>query len=245
MKIAKLLQVLAENDDYLVLDKPAGLLVVRDRWDKTQETLHDLVQGYLKGKAWPVHRLDKEASGLVAFAKNAKTRTFLEKQFQQSAVEKLYWVLTEGEMEEDTGTVHLGISEEPQHPGKMRVGGKNAKPSLTHFEVLERFKGLTYAKVRPESGRQHQIRVHFQSLGYPIVCDSIYGSSRAYYLSQMKRFYKQKNDQPEKPLMNRLALHAYQLTFLDARGESQTIVSPLPKDFTVFLKYLRKFWGVG
>jgi len=245
MKNTDIFEILLETDEFLALDKPSGLLVVRDRWDKSQETLLDLVCSYLGKSAWPVHRLDKEASGIVLFAKEQKARTFFEKQFQEREIEKNYDVLVQGETDQDGGSIDLSLSEDLDHPGRMKVGGKRGKHSLTRFEVLERFKGITYLKVYPLTGRQHQIRVHLQALGHPVICDPFYGSGRPYYLSEMKRFYKRKEEEPEKPLMGRLALHASQLTFSTPQGDAQTIESPLPKDFVVFLKYLRKFWGRG
>jgi 23S rRNA pseudouridine955/2504/2580 synthase/23S rRNA pseudouridine1911/1915/1917 synthase len=239
------IDILLETDELLALDKPAGLLAVRDRWDKAQETLVDFVRSYLGKNAWAVHRLDKEASGVILFAKNSATRTSLEQQFQKREVHKNYHVFIQGEIDQDKGTIDLNLSEDPERPGRTKVDRKKGKPSLTHFVVLERFKGVTYLKVTPMTGRQHQIRVHLQALGHPVICDALYGSGRPYYLSEMKRFYKVKKDEPEKPLMSRLALHAERLTFLTLEDTVQTVESPLPKDFVVFLKYLRKFWGRG
>lgn len=236
-------KILLETEEFLALDKPAGLLVIRDRWDKVQETLLDFVRSHLGKNAWAVHRLDKEASGVILFAKNSTTRTYLEQQFQKREIHKSYDVLVQGEIDQDNGSIELSLTEDWERPGRVKVDKKRGKHSLTRFEVLERFKGVTLLKVHPLTGRQHQIRVHLQALGYPVICDALYGSSRPYYLSEMKRFYKEKKDQPEKPLMNRLALHAVRLTFLTLEGSVQTIEAPLPKDFVVFLKYLRKFWG--
>ncbi len=243
MKIINPLSIIHENETFLALDKPSGLLVVRDRWDKDEPTLMGRVQEYLGKVAWPVHRLDRDASGIILFAKTAKARTHLEKQFQGRHVEKFYDVFTEGDIPEDKGSIHLSLSESPKQPGRMVIKGKAAKDALTEYEVLERFKGVTYLKVHPLTGRQHQIRVHMKSLGCPVICDPWYGSGKAYYLSEMKRFYKRKEKEPEKPLMGRLALHARSLTFLDLEENSFTVEAPLPKDFVIFLKYLRKFWA--
>lgn len=252
MKNLNSLKIIHENDVFLALDKPSGLLVVPDRWDKEQETLMNQVHSYLNGPdaanhsrytAWPVHRLDKDASGIILFAKDARTRTYLEKQFHSRHVHKVYDALVEGDVPEDKGTIHLSLSEDTKRPGRMKVGGKAAKDALTDYEVIERFRGITYLRVSPLTGRQHQIRVHLKSLGCPILCDPWYGSAKPYYLSEMKRFYKIKDKELEKPLMGRLALHAREISFLDSNEEAVTLEAPLPKDFTVFLKYLRKFWA--
>lgn len=239
----KFLNILKENEHFIAVNKPSGLITINDRWDRAKETLVDRVAVYLGAKAWAVHRLDKDASGVILLAKDATARTHFEKQFQGREVKKCYHVFVEGEVGEDSGQIDLGISEDPERPGKMKIGGRNAKSSHTHFEVLERFDGVTLLKVTPKTGRQHQIRVHFQALGHPVLCDPLYGSEKPYYLSEMKRFYKFKEDKPEKPLMGRLALHAGQISFLDMKENWETIDAPLPKDFVVFLKYLRKFWG--
>jgi 23S rRNA pseudouridine1911/1915/1917 synthase len=242
MKKSNLYEILLDEADFLILNKSSGLLVVPDRWDRAKETLRDMIQAKFGPEVWPVHRLDKDASGVLLFSKSKDSRTFLEKQFRKREVNKIYHIFVQGELEKDEGTITYCISEDRDRPGLVKVGGKHAKDATTHYEVLERFRGLTYVKVMPLTGRQHQIRLHFKALGNPVLCDSLYGSEDGYYLSDMKKHYKGKEDEPEKPLMGRLALHALQLTFLREDGTEVLAEAPLPKDFLVFLKYLRKFW---
>lgn len=242
MKVQKRLNILYEDDEILALDKPSGLLVVPDRWDKKQETLMDHVRNYLKSQAWPAHRLDQEASGVVLFAKNPKCRTFLGRQFEKREVKKVYEVLVQGTVSDPEGVIRFCISEDPRRPGRVRTGGRYGKDATTDFQVLECFRAITLLEVRPLTGRQHQIRIHLQAVGHPVLCDPLYGSPKPFYLSEMKRFYKYKEEEEEKPLMGRLALHAREITFRKMDDKEQSIQTNLPKDFGVFLKYLRKFW---
>ncbi|MBI3277190.1 MAG: RNA pseudouridine synthase [Chlamydiae bacterium] len=242
MKTQKQVTILYEDEKIFALDKPSGLLVIRDRWDKNEEILKDWVIKKLGKPAWPVHRLDRDASGVILFAKDSPTRNFIEQQFQDRKIHKIYHVFVQGEVADSQGRIDFPLRPDPHHPGRVEMS-KVGKDSLTEYEVCERFKGVTFLKVMPHTGRQHQIRVHLQSIGFPVLCDFFYGSGRPYCLSEMKRFYKRKEDELEKPLMDRLALHASEITFLMEDGTPKTIEAPLPKDFSIFLKYLKKFWG--
>lgn len=240
--------ILFEDDAIIAFDKPSGLLVAPDRWDKDRENLMKSVHEVLSPGIFNVHRLDADTSGVLLCAKTKAALDRLCGQFQSRDVAKQYLAITRGAPREDQGTVQKSIVPDLQRPGRMRVAS-HGKPAETQFEVVERWsRGAqgrrTYALLKcvPLTGRTHQIRVHLAYLGCPIVADTFYGDGGGLLLSELKKKYKQKKDEPERPLVGRLALHAERLTLRHpVSGDPLTIVAPLPKDFEIALKYLRKF----
>lgn len=236
-------KIIYEDTHFVVVDKPAGLLTIPDRWDKTKVSLLGMMNETLGSSLRLVHRLDKETSGLILFAKDLESQREMSRQFEKREISKSYFALVEGEVKEPSGKIGLPLEEDPQHAGVTRVDPKRGKPSITLYEVLERFRGFTYLQVRPLSGRTHQIRVHLVALGYPLAVDSLYGRRSALYLSELKPNFKRKEG-GEKPLISRLTLHAGGLSFKNRDGHTITLEAPLPKDLTLALKYLRKFKSV-
>ena len=233
-----------EDEAILAYDKPSGLLIAPDRRDKSSPNLMELVLAAHGAGVANVHRIDAEASGIVLFAKTKPALDFLSGQFQSKTVEKAHLALTSGLPEQDTFTVELVLKEDEAAPGRMCVVKKHGKTAVTEFRVLERFAGR-YALVecKPQTGRPHQIRVHLAASGTPVLQDPFYGNGTDLLLSDLKRGYKGRAD--EQPLMRRLALHAASLTLTHpVNRERVTLSAPLPDDFAVALKYLRKF-GVG
>lgn len=231
--------ILYENDDMIVVNKPAGLLTIPDRFDEHLPSLSSILEKRY-GKIWVVHRLDKDTSGVIVFAKNESAHKFLSEQFLTRKTEKIYFGLVAGRIWEKEGTVDTPIMEDPKKKGKM-VTGKKGKEALTKFEVLESFNLYTYLKIQIFTGRTHQIRVHLKSIGHPIAMDEVYGSSKPFYLSFIKKKYHTgKFQEEEKPLMSRMALHAFSLSFPDKNGQRLSFEAPLPKDFNAVLNQLRK-----
>ncbi len=236
-------EILYEDSHLVVVNKPAGILTIPDRWNKTKISLLGTMRETLSSSLRLVHRLDKETSGLILFAKDLESQREISRQFQTHAVTKTYYALVEGELAEKSGRIEQPIAEDPLRPGKTEVAGKRGKPSLTLYGVLEKFRGFTLLLVKPLSGRTHQVRVHLASIGYPLAVDQFYGHRQALYLSELKPGYKRK-EEGEKPLIDRLTLHAVGLRFRNLDGREITVESPLPKDFQVTLKQLRKFRGL-
>jgi RluA family pseudouridine synthase len=242
--------VLFEDDAVIAFDKPSGLLIAPDRWDKSRENLMDLVHEKMGHGVANVHRIDADTSGLVLCAKTKPALDFLSGQFQSKTVAKRYHALTVGLPPTNEFTVDLVLKEDDAKPGRMCVVKKHGKASVTECIVLERFPqpagrpGFGWLECRPQTGRTHQIRVHLAATGTPILNDPFYGNDARLLLSDLKRGYKGRDD--EKPLMSRLALHAAGLTFTHpVSREKMTLESPLPNDLEVALKYLRKFTGPG
>jgi len=232
-------EIVYEDQNLVVVNKPAGLLTVPDRWDETKISLLGVMNETLSSSLRLVHRLDKETSGLILFAKHVEAQREISRQFEAREIEKSYLALVEGEVSETEGTIELPLDEDPQHPGMTRVDEKRGKPSVTRYEAAERFRGFTLLRVRPLSGRTHQIRVHLAAKGYPLAVDSLYGRREALYLSELKPDYKKKKE-GERPLISRLTLHAAGLHFTTPRGQEMRLEIPPPKDLRVVLKYLRK-----
>ena len=238
--------VLFEDDAVIAFDKPSGLLIAPDRRDKSRENLMELVHARWGPDTANVHRIDDETSGLVLCAKTKPALDFLSGQFQSKTVGKTYHAITVGLPATDEFTVDLVLKEDDAKPGRMCVVKKHGQASVTEFIVLEKYPqpagrpSFAYLECRPLTGRTHQIRVHLAATGTPVLNDPLYGDATPLLLSNLKRGYKGRLD--ERPLIPRLALHAGALTFTHpVSREQQTITSPLPKDFEVALKYLRKF----
>ena len=232
--------IIYEDDALLVFDKPSGLLVAPDRWDKQRENLMALVHAKLGHGVANVHRLDADTSGVLLCTKTKAALDFLSGQFQAKIAEKVYHALVVGAAAPDEFTVELALRGDEGRPGLMRAVKKGGKPSVTRFRVLERFASFSWLECRPLTGRTHQLRVHLAACGLPILNDAFYGNDTRLLLSGLKRGYKGRRN--ERPLISRLALHASELTVTHPETrERMTLRAPLPKEFTVALKYLRRF----
>ncbi|MBI5916061.1 MAG: RluA family pseudouridine synthase [Bacteroidetes bacterium] len=238
------LDIVFEDEDIVVVNKPANLLTIPDRFSPQKPNLyHQLNERF--GKIFTVHRLDRETSGILIFAKTEEAHKELSRQFQEHLVDKIYFALVEGVMHQPEGLIDKPLGQHPTHPEKMAVV-KHGKPSRTRYKVVQHFKNYTFVEATIETGRTHQIRVHFQSIGYPLAVDALYGRKQAFLLSdvKLKKFKLSKLQDEELPIMSRTTLHAGKLTFAHPRtGEPMTMTAELPKDFSAVLKQLQK-WGV-
>lgn len=235
----------------LVLNKPAGLLVAPDRWDPDRHNLAALLRAAVAAPApWcralqiqyvaNAHRLDADTSGLLVFALSREALGSLVNQFRLRTVEKEYLAIVQGQPPEDAFLVDLPIRDDQHRPGLMRTARSAGKAALSRFEVVERYRAYALVRARPETGRQHQIRVHLKAAGHPIVGDADYGGEPL-LLSRLKKKYHESAG-GERPLIGRQALHAHRLKFAHpATGARMELEAELPKDFAVALKYLRRF----
>ncbi len=232
------LDIISENDHFLVINKPAGLLSIPDRFGK-DPSVKSILQEHL-GKIFTIHRLDKETSGLIIFAKDEVTHKDLSQKFESREVEKHYVGLVNGTLMNMKGTIDVPIMEVPGKTTLM-MPHKKGKPSITDYKVLEEFGLYSWVQFQIHTGRTHQIRVHSKYLGNSIVCDGLYGEGRPVLLSSIKRKFKlSKNELEEKPLLNRLALHSLQLKFTDVKGIKHELEAPIPKDLKALIAQLRK-----
>ena len=232
-------EIIYIDDDMLIADKPSGITVIPERFNTAKPSVQSILEEK-NGKLWVVHRIDRETTGLVCFARNEAAHKNLSKQFETRTVQKIYKALVSGRMEGKEGEIDSPIMERPNKLGTMMVHPKG-KEALTLFEVEEQFQNCALLNVEIKTGRTHQIRVHFAAVGHALLVDSIYSTNSAFLLSSIKKKYKQ-SDPEERPTLGRLSLHAYSLS-LDqpVTGERMTFTSPLPHDFLTTIKLLRKY----
>lgn len=228
-----------EEDEHLVaINKPAGLLTIPDREGKETSLKQILKTKY--GNIFTVHRLDKETSGIVVFAKNEEAHKLLSQLFEARETNKIYNGFVTGTPFQPSGVVNEPIAEHPVKKGLMTVY-KKGKESITEYEVLENFRLYSWMCFKILTGRTHQIRVHMKHLGHPVVCDEWYGDGKPVFISSIKRkkFNLSKYEEAERPILSRLALHASELKF-QLGNKTYKLEAELPKDLRALLQQLRK-----
>jgi 23S rRNA pseudouridine1911/1915/1917 synthase len=231
--------IIFENADFVVLDKPAGLLSIPDREGKDPSVKSWLKEKY--GNILTVHRLDRDTSGLILFAKTGSAHKHLSMAFEERTVEKIYLGIVQGSLSQPQGSVDAPLMEHPVKKGTIVVN-KKGKASLTDYEVKEDLGLYSLVQFLIHTGRTHQIRVHMQSLGHPIVCDELYGDARPVLISSFKKNFRlSRSEEEERPILSRLALHAALLHFQDEQGAYHTFEAPLPRDMKAMLQQLRKW----
>ncbi len=232
-------EIIFENDDFAAINKPAGMLTIPDRHDELLPSLYKSLQKQYE-KIYIVHRLDKDTSGIILFAKNEPAHKYFSNLFEHRDIQKSYLGIVNGSMQNTKGIIDEPILEHPVNKGIMIIN-KKGKPSLTEYEVLEDYGLYSLLKFTIHTGRTHQIRVHMKYTGHPIVCDELYGNGQPVLLSSFKKKYKSSQDEEaEKPLLGRLALHSYQLKFTDAAGTNYDLIAEMPKDMKALLNQLKK-----
>lgn len=233
-----MLEILFEDEDMIVINKPAGVLSIPDRFGK-ELSIKSLLQDKY-GSIFTVHRLDQSTSGLIIFAKHAEAHKELSVLFEGRTIEKKYLGLVMGRPEA-TGKIEAAIMEHPIKKGQMYIHVKG-KPALTTYEVVTYYKRYALVSFQIHTGRTHQIRVHAKQIGHPIVADEIYGDGEKLLLSSIKKknFKLSKSEDEEKPLLARHALHAHTLKLV-FKGKEFSFEAPLPKDLAATIKQLDKW----
>jgi RluA family pseudouridine synthase len=213
------MKILYQDEHLLVLDKPAGLPVLPDGWEKEAPYLvRQLEEGF--GKILIVHRLDKITSGVMVFARDAETHRALNIQFENHEAHKNYHALVEGNPKWDEKIAKHPLRANVGHKHRTMVDNKNGKPSETYFRVIKRYPGSALMEAKPVTGRTHQIRVHAYALGHPLVGDLLYGAQ-------------------EIPGILRPMLHAQSLSFIHpVTKERLRFTAPHPPDFEEAIKQL-------
>ena len=231
--------IVFENEKFVAINKPSGLLTIPDRHNESLNSIYKTLQQQYD-KIFIVHRLDKDTSGIILFAKDEATHKFLSQLFEQRNVEKYYLGIIQGTLQDKKGIVEEPIMEHPIKKGIMVVHTKG-KPSITEYEMVEDYGIYSLVQFKINTGRTHQIRVHMKHLGHPILCDEIYGDAKPILLSSFKKKFKlSRHDEEERPLLSRLALHSYQLKFKDLENQEFDLKAELPKDMRALLQQLKK-----
>ena len=224
------LDVVYEDDDLLVVNKPKGM-VVHPAAGNPDNTLVNALLAHcgdslsgINGVIRPgiVHRIDKDTSGLLVVAKNDAAHRGLAAQIKDHSFTREYLAVVVGNLRDDTGTVNAPIGRDPKNRKKQAVTDKNSRTAVTHFTVVERYPGYTYVRVQLETGRTHQIRVHMAHIGHPVAGDTVYGGAKNTCGLQGQ------------------CLHAAKLGFIHpTTGEYMEFTSDLPDYFTEFLRRLQ------
>lgn len=230
--------IIFEDEHIVALNKPSGLLAIPDREGK-EDSLKKLLKNKY-GEIFVVHRLDRDTSGIIVFARKEEMHKRLSLQFENRETKKIYHGLVIGKPSEPKGVINEPIAEHSSKKGLMTVH-KRGKESITEYELLEGFRLYSWMQFQILTGRTHQIRVHMKHLGYPLVCDELYGDGKPVFISQLKKKYNlSKSELEERPLLNRLALHALQLSFKGIKGKDYNLEAPPQKDLKAVLNQLRK-----
>ena len=224
------LDILYEDKDVLIVNKPKGM-VVHPSAGHYSNTLVNAVMYHCRGqlsgingvlRPGIVHRIDMDTTGALVVCKNDASHQALAEQLAVHSITRKYRALVHGNIREDEGTVTGAIGRHPTDRKKMAVNEKNGKPAVTHYRVLERFGAYTYIECELETGRTHQIRVHMASIGHPLVGDTVYGPKKCPF-----------------PKLQGQTLHAMVLGFRHPRtGEYLEVTAPLPQYFEKLLAEL-------
>jgi 23S rRNA pseudouridine955/2504/2580 synthase len=224
--------ILWEDKDFFVLNKPPFLSTLQDRNDPVN--LLGLAKQY-SSDAQACHRLDKDTSGAIAFAKNPEAYRHLSMQFEHREVSKIYHAVIDGIQNFKDELVDAPIVK--MDDGIAKISKREGKPAQTYFTSLRSYRFHTLVECRPVTGRMHQIRVHLAFLKAPITGDEQYGG-KPFFLSSVKRGFNLKKATEEQPLINRMALHAYALEFTNLTGEKVRVEAPYPKDMQALIRQL-------
>ncbi len=249
--MGKGIEIVYEDDAVVAVNKPPGLASIPGRGEKG--SLLEQLAGRLglpsSGDTDPrlrvVHRLDKDTSGVMLFARNIDAQRMISHQFQNNTVEKQYVALVIGRPATGEGEIDAPIAPDRHHVGAMVIH-KRGKPARTLWKIEEGFRGMTLIRCFPKTGKTHQIRVHLKHLGHPLAVDELYGPppgehGHGVFLSSFKRGYRLGKRQEERPLISRLTLHAEKLRVeLPGKGVVE-LVAEMPKDFRATLAMLRKY----
>ena len=236
--------VIYSDEHFVVLNKKSGILIAADRYNQDAPRL-DLLASEEFGRLYAVHRIDKDTSGLIVYARTPEAQQNLSVQFEKRLVQKTYHALVYGHpLWQD---LHVDLALQPDGDARHRtVANKRfGKPSVTDFHVIGNCGPYSWIEAKPKTGRTPQIRVHLAENGFSIVCDPLYGGNqKPVRLSEIKRKWNG-DEEEERPLLSRLALHAYKIEFTHpATGEKVSFTAPYPKDMDATRKQLAKIFGV-
>ena len=237
------IKIVYEDEDIIVIDKPAGMVVHPGKGNETNTLVNALLH-YTnsladtgeKTRPGIVHRLDKDTSGLIVIAKNDRAQRKLRRQFDSKEIYRIYWALVWGDFAEEKGTIDEPIARSRKNPIKFVVD-PHGRRAITHFKVLQRFQYVTLLEIKLETGRTHQIRVHMRYLNHPVVGDQLYNGRETQLLNLPSNL--RKRGEHLLKLLPYQTLHAKKLTFLHPRTNKRvSFEAELPENFSAALQKL-------
>ncbi len=232
-------QVLWGDDSLLVINKPSGLRTIPDGYNPSLPHLNGLLQAAY-GRVWVVHRLDKETSGIILFARSAEAHRLLNQQFEERKIKKEYHAIVIGMPEWETLAIALPLTVDGDRKHRTVVNHQAGKPAATDTGVLQRLGVFTLLAALPHTGYTHQIRAHLAAVSLPILNDPLYKSLEPETQAQI-----QARQQTSALPIRRLALHAYQITFTHpVIGQTMTVQAPYPEDFDETVAVLKSMAAV-
>ncbi len=236
-KMAVTIEIIYQDDDIVVVNKPSGVSVTKDRGgDIDLKAAMEEQNPVLAEGLRLVHRIDKETSGVMVLARNKETQSRLSSGFAKRKVKKTYLAIVSGFVAEDEGIIEDKLMRNPRDDKRMLIH-KRGKAAVTKWSLIADFGPYALLRVCPLTGRTHQIRMHMKYAGMPLAIDPLYGGKKGIMLSEVKPNYQSKADREEKPLMDRLTLHSYQLQL---EGYEGVFVGGLDKNFAAAVKMLSK-----
>ncbi|MBX2964012.1 MAG: RNA pseudouridine synthase [Cyclobacteriaceae bacterium] len=225
--------IIWESEDFIACNKPPFISTLEDRSDTLN--LLKVAREYCPS-AQACHRLDKDTSGVILFAKNPESYRHMSIQFEKRVVEKLYHAVVDGIHDFKNELVDAPIAK--QDDGTVRISKRDGKSAQTYFSTLQVYRMHTLLECKPITGRMHQIRIHLTTLNSPITGDDLYGG-KPFFLSSVKRGFNLKKFAEEEPLMKRMALHARSLSFKTLQEAPVSVEAPYPKDFQALIRQLQ------
>lgn len=236
----KEIKIIYEDEHLIGLNKESGMLVIPDRYDQTKLNLWTLLNEEYE-KVFPVHRIDKDTSGVVIFAKDEETHKEMNLLFENRNINKIYDAVVKGVFDKD----YLEIDIPLMGSGNRKlpvIPSARGKESFTNIKLLSKFRHASHLECKILTGRQHQIRVHLSTLGFPLLVDPIYGEQKDFYLSSIKKNFNLRKNEEEKPVIERLTLHSKLISFLHPQTKKEiSIEAEHSKDFKVLLNILGKY----
>lgn len=232
------ISILFEDEHIVAINKPAGLLSIADRYSPDKPNAFSILKSSFPDLL-VVHRIDKETSGLLLFAKTIDSHKELNRAFESQEIEKVYFCVTESSPNVNEGIINQPIAHSISQTGKMVIHPKG-KNSITSYKLIEQFKNFSIILAQPKTGRTHQIRVHLASIGCPLVCDSLYGIRNEISILDIKTRANASDLEEIRPLLERTALHSKIINF-KIGDKMYNLEAEIPKDIKAFISQLRKW----
>ncbi|NND05374.1 MAG: RluA family pseudouridine synthase [Saprospiraceae bacterium] len=231
-------EVIYSDQNVIIVNKPAGVLSVPDRYNSSLRNVYSWITG-IYDDARPVHRLDRYTSGILCFARGQQAFKHFSEAFEKRTVQKYYHAIVLGVPSSNASFIDKSL--EKLNRQNQVIISKRGKAAQTNYTVLETYGSFALLHLQILTGRTHQIRVHLQSIGHPLLVDPVYGGKDEFLLSEIKPTYK-KRDQ-ERPLLKRTPLHASKIVLPLPDGNSLTIEAPLPKDMRAVIRQMQLLKG--